>query len=250
MPLNLKLQIAYDGTDFYGFQKTKIGATIEGELQKALEIVFQEKLILNVASRTDRGVHAFHQVLNVIVSKDTVNVEKVKTSLNQLLPKAIVVRNVEIVPLDFHATLDVSKKEYVYEITFGPFQMPKENRYAWHIYQKLDFQAMEEAAKMLLGKHDFKAFTNRRRENPYKSTVRPIDSITLDKSSDGHLKVTLIGENFLYKMVRNIVGTLIYVGLKKIALKDLEKVLKSKDRKKAGTTAPPHGLTLNRVDYK
>jgi tRNA pseudouridine38-40 synthase len=247
--LNLKLVISYDGERFYGFQKTKEGPSVEGELEKVLETIFQEPIILQAASRTDRGVHALEQVVNVKLGKPLVNLKRLLISINQLLPKDIAVRELEIASDEFHPTLDVLLKEYSYDVSWGPVKLPLQRRTAWHIHHCLDIEAMEKAASLLIGTHDFVAFTNQKKNEPYASTVRNVEKISIEKVGENLIRFTVIGRSFLYKMVRNIVGTLVYVGLGKIALMEIERILAGKDRKQAGVTAPSHGLTLVKVVY-
>jgi len=243
--MNIKLRIAYDGTDYLGWQKTHEGPSIEGTLEKILEQVLQEKIHLQAASRTDAGVHALGQVVNFIASKFP---PKLQYSLNSLLPKDIVVRDLELMPEYFHPTLDCRGKEYHYGISRGSYQLPQQRHYAWHVHAPLDLEAMSQAAKLLVGQHDFAAFTNAKKNEVYEDTIREVKSIELLEADD-QLKIIICGNNFLYKMVRNLVGTIVYVGMGKLTLSAISSLLTSHDRTQGGITAPAHGLTLKEVFY-
>lgn len=248
-PLNLKLIVAYDGTNYLGFQKTKMGPSIEETLQAVLEQILQHPVTLQAASRTDAGVHARGQVVNCYTDRTDIPLHKLWISLNCLLPKDITVLEIVEAPPTFHPTLDNIGKEYVYKVCYAPVQMPEDRLYEWHYHYPLDTTLMQKAAKILCGNHDFSAFKNSRKQQNEQVNIRKVDKITIEEPTKYHLKFTVEGTNFLYKMVRNLVGTLVYVGAGKIDLNDLQGILHSKDRTLAGITAPAHGLTLNKVFY-
>lgn len=243
---NVKIVLAYDGTEYLGWQKTKIGPSIEEELQKALETILQHPITLQAASRTDKGVHARAQVINFFTPCP---IEKLQFQLNSLLPKSIRIFNVQKAPNDFHPTLDVLDKTYIYQISTGPFQMPQERLYAWHVRRPLNFELMQAGATLLGGTHDFAGFTNQKPSEIYTNTIRTIKSIKITKSEQ-KVKISITGKSFLYKMVRNIVGTISYIGCQKLPLSVILDVLNSKDRSTGGITAPAHGLTLFNINYK
>lgn len=247
---NIKLIVAYDGNRYLGWQKTFTGPSIEQELQKVLEQILQEKIILQAASRTDAGVHAQGQVVNFYTTKDSLNLDLLKHSLNSLLPKDIVILETHLAHETFHPTLDSIGKEYHYSVCIGPMQLPQHRFYSWHYPYALNLDHMREAASMLVGKHDFAAFCNFKKNSTYENYVREITSIAIVRISDDRLQIKVCGNSFLYKMVRNIVGTLLYVGCGKISLEDVPRILNSRDRTLAGVTAPSHGLTLFKVFYK
>jgi tRNA pseudouridine38-40 synthase len=242
---NVAIEIAYDGTHFFGFQRTKEGKSIEEELQNAIEKALQHKVSINAASRTDRGVHAKGQIAAFRMFHE-MELKKLKHILNCLLPKEIRVMNMADVPLSFHPTIDARKKEYQYLISLKPIMDPFIRRYAWHLPQKLNVELMKKASTYLIGEKDFICFQNSGRKAH--TTVRNLERI--DISGGDILQITLTGNSFLYKMVRNIVGTLVYVGLEKIKPDELLEILEMKDRKKAGITAPALGLCLNQVFYE
>lgn len=246
---NIKLVIAYDGTAYLGWQKTKEGPSIEDVLLATLEQILQEPVTLQAASRTDAGVHAQGQVVNFITQKKTLNYSRLCISLNCLLPKDIAVISADEVSEAFHPTLDCSGKTYHYWIDCGTYQLPQHRFYAWHLHHMLDIPAMRQAAEMLQGRHDFSAFCNAKKNEDYSDHVRVVERIDIVEHANQRLQVILSGNHFLYKMVRNLVGTMTYVGMGKIPLEMILKILEGKDRTLAGVTAPAHGLTLFSVQY-
>lgn len=246
---NIKLIIAYDGGAYLGWQKTQEGPSIEAALQATLEQILQHPIHLQAASRTDAGVHAQGQVVNFVVAKEPFDLHRLHTSLNSLLPKDIVVLSSEAAPPQFHPTLDSTSKEYRYYLCLGPVQLPQHRRYSWHEHHPLDIEKMHAAATALIGKHDFSAFCNFKKNAHYQDFVREVHNIEI-LPLDGHrLCIRVEGSHFLYKMVRNIVGTLVYIGRGKIPLEELPQLLASQDRTKLGVTAPAHGLFLHQISY-
>lgn len=244
---NIKLTIAYEGTNYLGWQKTKMGPSIEEALEKALKQILQHEIHLQAASRTDRGVHASGQVVNFFTPKTLHCSDKFLTGINSLIPKDISVTYLELAGPNFHPTLDCQGKEYHYHLCFGRFQQPLERHFSWHYPHPLNVELMRKAAKMMLGEHDFKTFCNAKAE--YASYVRTIHSIDIVEVKESHLRFEIYGKNFLYKMVRNIVGSLIYIGCGKIDIQSLPDILQGRCRTLAGVTAPAHGLTLHKVVY-
>lgn len=247
--MNIKLIIAYDGTEYLGWQRTKEGPSIEEILQTVLEQILQHPVILQAASRTDAGVHAHGQVVNFITHKSIPDLTKFQISINSLLPKSIVVTNVSHEDDSFHPTLECKGKEYHYHICQGIFQYPEHRNFSWHCHGLLDIEQMKNAAQLLLGTHDFTAFCNAKKNEPYDNCIRTVERIEIIKLPDNRIKIVIDGNNFLYKMVRNIAGTLVYIGNGKIKLEEIINILNSKNRTLAGMTAPAHGLTLYKVKY-
>lgn len=243
---NILLTIAYDGTPFLGWQETQEGPSIEGELKKALKILLKEDVEINGASRTDAGVHALGQIANFHTERKP-DFFKFLKSINGLLPIEIRVTSIEEVDLQFHATLNNRGKRYLYRLSYGPAQYPHLRRTEWHTPGPLNIEAMRKAATLLEGTHDFKAFCNTKKNETYASTVRKLDRIEIKEQDNQTLEIVIEGNQFLYKMVRNLIGTLVYIGRGKITLEELVTLLESKDRTEAGPTAPAHGLTLFRV---
>lgn len=240
---NIKLILAYEGTRYLGWQKTIAGPSIEEELEKAAAQILRHRVNLQAASRTDSGVHAEGQVVNFFTERD-MPLDKLQKGLNSLLPSDISVLKIEEAPETFHPTLQNVGKEYHYFVCLGSTQLPFYRNFSWHFIYPINSEEMKKAAAHLIGKHDFSALTNEKQED----NVREIFDIAIEVL-DGRLKIRVSGNNFLYKMVRNIVGTLLYVGCGKLSAEQIPKILKSKDRTLAGVTAPAHGLVLKEVFY-
>jgi tRNA pseudouridine38-40 synthase len=249
LPLNYQLLVAYDGTDFFGWQKNQEGPSIEAALEHAIYIIHREKVTLQAASRTDRGVHAAGQIVNFLTFTPLSNDYKFLKGVNALLPKGIAVLSIRQTNPNFHPTLDVMNKIYHYDLSLGPVQLPHQRRFAWHVHTPLNLSLIEQAATKLQGTHDFSAFTNHKKNEPYEDHIRTVESIELIPLEEGKLRIAVTGVHFLYKMVRNIVGTLVYVGCGKLKIEEIPEILNKKDRTLAGVTAPAHGLTLFAVNY-
>ncbi len=245
---NLKAKVAYDGTNYYGWQKTSAGPSIEEALQCVLEQILQHTISLQAASRTDLGVHAEGQVINFQTDKKQ-DLNRLRYACNCLLPKDIRILELEEVPDSFHPTLDSVGKRYVYSVCNSMVQLPQRRLYSWHIPQPLDLLLMQEASQYFIGELDFRAFCNFRKNRVYESYVRNVTEVKIISTGSDHLTFELIGDHFLYKMVRNIVGTLIYVGLHKIEASSIPGIRESGSRAQAGITAPAHGLCLKEVLY-
>lgn len=246
---NIQLLIAYDGTNFLGWQKTPMGPTIEEVLENVLSKILQEKIHLQAASRTDTNVHAEGQSVNFFTHKDPLSLPKLLLGINALLPPSIAALHIEEKPLAFHPTLDSQGKEYQYFVCNTPFQQPKHRFFSWHVKSFLQIDSMKEASKHLIGTHDFSAFCNQRSLLD-KDPTCTLYSIKIDLLESGRLRFSIIGNRFLYKMMRNLVGTLIYVGLGKITPQEIKDIILQKKRTLAGVTAPAHGLHLIEVFYK
>ena len=240
---NIKLILAYEGTRYLGWQKTISGPSIEEELEKAVTQILRHPVNLQAASRTDAGVHAEGQVVNFFTERD-MPLDKLQKGLNSLLPCDISVLQIEEAPESFHPTLQNCGKEYHYFVCLGSTQLPFHRNFSWHFSYPVNIEEMNKAAKHLIGRHDFSALTNERQED----NVREIFEIGIEVL-DSRLKIRVSGNNFLYKMVRNIVGTLLYVGCGKLSAEEIPAILNSKDRTLAGVTAPALGLVLKEVFY-
>lgn len=244
-----KLTLAYEGTHYFGWQKTEEGPSIEEALEIALETVLQHPITLQAASRTDRGVHAEGQIVDFTSTKQCPDLYKWLISFNALLPLDIRIIKIEAVPLDFHPTLHVKSKTYTYEICSSPVQLPRNRLFSWHFHYPLDLAVMQKAAMYLTGTHDFASFCNAKKNEPYEHTVRTLYSVHVEPLVEQRVLITLTGDHFLYKMARNIAGALAYVGSGKLDPDTIPSILGKKDRKEAPVTAPAHGLTLKQVDY-
>ncbi|MBF8262684.1 MAG: truA2 [Parachlamydiales bacterium] len=241
---NYQLIISYDGTRFFGWQKTSTGPSIEEALETAIQTILGEKVQLEAASRTDRGVHAFGQVVHFHTNRD-INPYRFKRGMKAVLPSEIAVISVQLAPPDFHPTLDAQAKEYHYWICNTPTPSPMHRLYSWHIHEPLDLDHMRTAACSFIGQRDFSAFSNERTDD----AIRSVQKIDIISTHDRRVRIELRGDRFLYKMARNIAGTLVQVGQGKISPHEIKGILESKDRKLAGMTAPAKGLFLMEVFY-
>ena len=243
MSQNVKLTLAYDGTSYFGWQKCADGPAVEDILERIIKMVLQERVQLQAASRTDRGVHARGQVVNFFVEK-SIDPFRLKGSLNSLLPPEIRILEVELVAADFHPTTEALGKEYRYYVDLGTLQLPFDTLHAFHYPYPINLNLMQQAIPHILGKRDFAAFTNARetREN----TIRELTEIFIEQPEPNRLVFTIRGKSFLYKMVRNIVGTLLDIGRSKISPDVLKQ---NPERKQLGIAAPAHGLFLEKVFY-
>jgi tRNA pseudouridine38-40 synthase len=208
----------------------------------------QEKVSLQAASRTDAGVHAQGQVVNFFTKKESLDCAKLHKSLNCVLEPSISILAVERAPLTFHPTLDNIGKEYQYFVCNGPMQLPKNRYYSWHFPYPLDRKAMLAAAESLCGTHDYATFCN---ESALfdRSTVCTVHAIEIHERPSQRLVFTIKGDRFLFRMVRNLVGTILYVGCGKMQAQDISSILQSKKRAQAGVTAPSRGLHLMEIFY-
>jgi len=245
---NIVLTIAYDGTNYKGWQNVKSLPSIEETLGNTLEKIIHSKITLQAASRTDAGVHARSQVVNFF-STTNMPLEGVKMRLNRLLPFDISILNIHEGSLDFHPTLDCSSKEYHYYVCNSRIQMPHQRLYSWHFPYPLNFEAMQQAATLLTGTHNFEAFCNIRKNHAYEDYVRTVSSIQIEQLDERRICFKIKGNKFLYKMVRNLVGTILFIGCGKLSIEELESGLENKDRKQIGMTAKAHGLTLAHIYY-
>lgn len=238
------MTFSYDGSNFYGYQVQNNKRTIQGEIEKCLTKINGNKKIKIVGSgRTDRGVHAMGQRAHFDFKE--MDLAKLKTSLNKLLPLDIFVQKIEQVKDDFHARFDVSKKEYIYIINMGEYNPIKYN-YEYQLNKELDIGKMKEASLYLIGKHNFKAFTKTDEEKD--DYVRTIYDIVFEEKNH-ILTIKFIGSGFLRYMIRNIVGLFVEVGLGKVEPNIAKKILDSCDRTKGFKTFSPNGLYLNKVYY-
>lgn len=243
---NFKLIIEYDGSAYHGWQRQKADRTIQGEIEKALSKMTGKKIGLTGSGRTDAGVHSFGQTANFLC--DTALTPDIfLKGLNSLLDDDIVIRECEYVGENFHARRDAKSKIYRYRILNRAIPSAVGRQYAWHIRKPLDCEAMRAAISHIVGEHDFKSFEGT--GSPRAHTRRNVKVCEL-KTKNSDFRVFEIEANgFLRFMVRNIVGTLVDVGLGKFGPEGFKEILDSKDRSKAGATAPPQGLFLLLVKY-
>lgn len=245
---NIVCKIAYDGTAYKGWQALKSLPSIESTLKAAVEKVVGEKVELQAASRTDAGVHATGQIVNFF-SKTPIPIDGIKMRLNTLLPGDIRVLEIAVAPFNFHPTLDCTSKEYHYYVCNDRLQMPNHRLYSWHFPYALDFELMKQATCFLTGTLNFETFCNVRKNHHYKDYVREIKSIEIVQLPEKRVCFKIKGNRFLYRMARNLSGTLLQIGCGKMGIKDLEYALKSQSRTTIGATAKAHGLTLYNVYF-
>ena len=241
----VRITVAYDGTNYHGWQLQDNGITIEEELNRCLTELLGEEIKVIGASRTDSGVHA----LGNVAVFDTVNrmpAKKISYALNQRLPEDIRIQKSEEVLPDWHPRHCESRKTYEYRIYRGEFPMPVKRLYSHFIYTPLDVGRMREAFAYLEGEHDFKSFCQTGAQ--VESTVRTLYSLWVEEQ-DSDLVIRVCGSGFLYNMVRIIAGTLIEVGQGKREPESMLQVLSALDRSAAGPTAPANGLTLVKYEF-
>ncbi len=240
------LTVAYDGTNYCGWQQQPNGDTIEGQLNKHLTELLGEKITVIGASRTDSGVHALCN-LAVFSTDARMPAEKISYALNQRLPEDIKIQKSEEVPANFHPRKISTRKTYEYKIYNAKFPNPVVRLYSHFTYVPLDVEKMREAAKYLVGEHDYAAVSTFKPE--VESTVRTIYDLSVEKQGD-MITIRVTGNGFLYNMVRIIAGTLMEVGRGRISADQIPEILESGDRDQAGPTAPACGLTLVKYQWE
>jgi tRNA pseudouridine38-40 synthase len=276
---NIKLLIQYRGTNFHGWQFQPAGPTLQELFQNILSEICHEKITLIAASRTDSGVHALAQVAH-FQTEHLIDLATLHRALNARLPADVAVTSVEEVPLNFHAQRDARAKTYCYLILNSDHKFPFLSPYTWKLYGFLDLDEMHQCLEMLVGEHDFNAF--KAADSTAKTSVRRLEAVCIQRLSlkdfgnsmigmlglsslltplgaeaEFHptdaaptlIAINLKGQGFLKHMVRNIVGTVVDVGLGKITAEDFRRVFESRDRTQAGRTAPAQGLFLVEVEY-
>lgn len=241
----VKLTVAYDGTNYCGWQVQPNGITVQEVLNQCLSEFTGEKIETIGASRTDAGVHALGNVA-VFDTEMRMPGDKFSFALNQRLPEDIRIQKSEEVDADFHPRYVKSRKTYEYRILNRRFPIPTERFYSHFTYIPLDIEKMREAADYLVGEHDFKSFCGTGAQ--VKTTVRTVKEIQIEKDED-KITIRITGEGFLYNMVRIIAGTLMDIGGGLYPPEKMQEILEAKDRKKAGPTAPARGLTLMEIQY-
>lgn len=273
------LTVAYDGTNYHGWQIQPNGETIEGILNRCLSELLGEDIEVTGASRTDSGVHAMGNVA-VFDTASPIPAEKISYALNRSLPEDIRIQKSEEVSPEFHPRHCASRKTYEYRIYCAPFPMPIKRLYSHFTYVPIDIDLMSQGARYLVGEHDFKSFCST--EAQVETTVRQIDSVQvweesnesgrksgrMNGSNEGscvkvnvcddkgiidqigrEIVIRVTGRGFLYNMVRIIAGTLMEVGRGHIAPQEMERIIEARDRQAAGPTAPACGLTLVKIEY-
>jgi len=243
---HIRLVVEYDGTQLCGWQRQANGPTVQGHLEEALGKLLAHEAAVTGASRTDAGVHARGQVASFRTAR-TIPLHGIRRGLNSLLPRQIAVRDAAEVPDDFHPRFSATGKHYRYTILARPDRSPRWRDRAWHHPEPLSIEAMAAAAAPLLGEHDFAAF--RAAGCTAATTTRRLDAIELSAPDPERLVLDVRGNAFLRNMVRILVGTLAEVGAGRRHPGQVAEILASRDRTRAGITAPPHGLELMEVRY-
>lgn len=245
---NIRLFIAYDGTNYLGWQVQPKGPTVQGIIQEVLTRLLGHKVKLKVAGRTDTGVHALYQVAHFLTTSDR-PLEVIFRALSGLLPRDIVVWKVEEVDFKFHAQKHALRKVYAYYIYNYPIRNPLLRLYSWWIPEPLDLETMRKCLPLIIGERDYASF--RKAGTDIKTTVRTIYNATLEKSlkNPNLIIFTIEGRGFMRYMVRNIVGALVEVGKGKLTVEDFKNIVEARDRKVAPPPAPPQGLFLRYIEY-
>jgi len=243
---NIKLLIEYDGTNYLGWQIQPKGPTIQGMLEDKIKLLTGESIQLFGSGRTDAGVHALGQVAH-FKTQSQMDLRSMQRALNSLLPRDIVIQKIEEVEEGFHARKQSKSKIYEYRILNRSLRSAFYRGYVWHIPQKLNMTQMKKATQGLIGEHDFSAF--RTVGSSTRTAVRRVIRAEWKRGREGLIRFEIEANGFLKQMVRSIVGTLVDVGKGKINPGEFQRILESKDRKKAGPTAPAKGLFLKEVKY-
>lgn len=241
------LTISYDGTAYGGWQTQPNTLTIQQVIEKALETLFKKKISVVGSSRTDAGVHALGQLAQIVLDT-SIEEKKFLYSLNGLLPNDIRVTSIESVPMDFHVRFDAKRKVYHYNLWCELFHNPCQRGTSYHVRHLIDEDLLKKAASYFLGTHNFKAFANENSKGAASSSpIKTIYSLNIVKQQGGY-RIEVEGSGFLYKMVRNIVGTLLACSRGKLKHTDIPHLLEKQDRRLLPKSAPAHGLFLMKID--
>lgn len=243
---NILLEISYDGSLYHGWQVQKNAVSVQQVLQDALEKLLCERPDVKGCSRTDSGVHANSYFVSFKTDKG-IKTENVLTGLNTYLPKSIAVKSCREVAEDFHPRYSAVSKEYIYKLYNGKIRNPFLNNYAFHYRYPINAEYLNSEAKAFLGTHDFKGFCSARSD--VGDTVRTVKRFDVFREGD-MVFFRVEADGFLYNMVRIMVGTLLFVNEGKIKSGELAEIISGGERKRAGKTAAPQGLYLNRVNYE
>ena len=240
-----KLKIEYDGSHFVGWQKQNNGISIQESIEQAIFELTGEKTIVFGAGRTDAGVHALGQVAHFDLKKNF-NIDKVRDGLNHhLRPNPIAILKVENASDSFHARFSAKQRTYEYLITNRRAPLTIKKNKSWSIFKTIELEKMRYEANFFIGKHDLQAF--RSIDCQSNTSIKTIDEIKISKNNE-NLNISISAKSFLHSQVRIMVGTLVEIGKGKIT-ESITQIIKSKDRSRAGVTAPAHGLYLVKVNY-
>lgn len=252
---NIKLTVAYDGTNYAGWQRQKTDPTIQASIENAIHTMTGSKVVLHGAGRTDAGVHAYGMTAN-FNTDSKIPLEGFRKGLNSLLPYDIRMLQAEEVVLEFHARYFALGKVYLYHLRCNGEEIPTERLYCHHVSHDLNVQAMQECLFLLLGEHDFSSFeaagSRDMEADNSRGAVRVINTARVFKpepEDSGRMVIEISGDGFLRHMVRNIVGTVIEAGAGKRSVADFRNLIEARDRSLAGPTAPARGLFLKKIFY-
>jgi len=245
--MQILLTVAYDGTNYAGWQRQDNAIAVQQKVEEALSTLLVRPISVIAASRTDAGVHALGQRVCFTAPGLQVPINKLPIVLVGLLPPDISVTAAEIVPDNFNPRFDAQHKTYEYSFYNAPYPNPILARYSAFVPQKISIDNMHKSAQFFIGKHDFAAFCAT--GSSARTTVREIYTCNVEEKPDNIISLTINGNAFLYNMVRIIAGTILYVGLGKLTHNDIPGIIESKDRIRAGKTMPPQGLVLKNISY-
>ena len=249
MSTSFALELAYDGTDFAGWQLQPHAPTVQGCVESALATVHGEesgRIPIVGAGRTDSGVHALGQVAGYRQPSPR-SAETLRLALDKLLPASVRLVRIGPVPASFHACKSATGKIYRYRVVNRALMLPFERHYSWHIKIPLDLGSMREAARSIEGRHDFAAFASAGGQS--KTTVRTLRRLAIREDGGGVLEIEAEADGFLYRMVRNLTGLLVEIGMGRRDPGEARHILESRERAEACVCAPPQGLCLVRVFY-
>lgn len=245
---NYKLLLTYDGSCYAGWQIQLNAVSIQALIEEAIYVLLHEKVTLIASGRTDAGVHALEQVAHFKTHKE-IDFKRFLRALNGLLPRDIRILAIEAVPLSFHAQYDALSKIYHYHLHLDPVMNPFRRLYCYQILGHFDLNLLEQAAAIFVGTHDFTTFANQAHlGSAARNPIRTLQRLDV-KKEEGGVRLEFESNGFLYKMVRNITGTLVEVARGKRPLHDIPLLFAERDRRKAGLAAPPKGLFLVKVNY-
>ncbi|WP_432667276.1 tRNA pseudouridine(38-40) synthase TruA [Wukongibacter baidiensis] len=242
---NIKLTIAYDGTNYSGWQRQSNARTVQGEIEKKLRAITKQEIQIHGSGRTDAGVHALGQIASFTADL-SIPINKFAFVLNNALPSDIVIKEVEEMDMDFHARYSAKGKKYIYKIYNEVIRNPLYANYSYFVSKDVNINRIIEASKYFIGEHDFKGFMSS--GSNVKNTIRTIYNIDVYQKNE-FVILEYKGNGFLYNMVRIITGSLLDVSSGKVKMENLDYIIKSKDRKNARHKAPAQGLYLAEVYY-
>ena len=245
--MRFKIIIEYDGTPFVGWQKQENGRSVQASIESAIEKLFDEKITIFGAGRTDAGVHAIGQTAHFDVRKKNFDTYIIKNALNDhLRPLPISILNVEKVDENFHSRFDAIQRKYLYRIINRKSPLTIEKGRAWQVHKTLNIDPMKDCIPLIVGKHDFTTFRSAHCQSD--SPIKTIDEVRITQS-DENIYFGISAKSFLHHQVRSIVGSLKMVGEGSWSINDFDMALKSKDRSKCGALAPSEGLYFMEVKY-